>query len=34
MSRRFPRPWTVHHNEDAYWVEDATGKRFAFCYFG
>jgi hypothetical protein len=23
----------VQHNEDAYWVEDATGLRFGFCYF-
>ena len=30
---RFPLPWTVHRNDDAYWVEDATGQRFAFCYF-
>ena len=30
---RFPPPWTVHHNEDAYWVEDASGQRFAYCYF-
>ena len=31
--RRFPLPWTVHHNDDAYWVEDATGARLAYCYF-
>ena len=31
--RRFPPPWTVRHNEDAYWVEDAHGKRFGFCYY-
>ena len=30
---RFPPPWTIHHNEDAYWVEDASGQRFAYCYF-
>jgi hypothetical protein len=30
---RFPLPWTLHHNDDAYWVEDATGQRFAYCYF-
>jgi hypothetical protein len=29
----FPPPWTVHSGEDAYWVEDANGRRFAFCYF-
>lgn len=32
MSRRFPPPWTVHNSKDAWWVEDATGKRFGFCY--
>jgi hypothetical protein len=31
--RRFPPPWTVRHNEDAYWVEDANGARFGFCYY-
>lgn len=31
--RRFPLPWTVHSNDDAYWVEDASGQRFAYCYF-
>ena len=30
---RFPPPWTVRHNEDAYWVEDGNGRRFGFCYF-
>ena len=30
---RFPPPWTVHHNDDAYWVQDASGQRFAYCYF-
>lgn len=29
----FPPPWSVHHNEDAYWVEDAHGHRFGFCYY-
>ena len=33
VSNRFPLPWTVHRNGDAYWVEDASGQRFAFCYF-
>ena len=28
----FPAPWTVHHNEDAWWVEDRDGKRFGFVY--
>lgn len=32
MARRFPTPWTVHSSRDAFWVEDATGKRFGFCY--
>jgi hypothetical protein len=32
MSRRFPLPWTVHNSKAAFWVEDATGKQFAFCY--
>ncbi len=31
--RRFPAPWSVRHNDDAYWVEAASGQRFAFCYF-
>lgn len=31
--RRFPPPWTVRHNDDAYWVEDAAGNRFGFTYF-
>lgn len=29
----FPLPWTVHHNDDAYWVQSANGKKFGFCYF-
>lgn len=33
MTRRFPAPWTVHTGESAYWVEDAAGNRFGFCYF-
>lgn len=33
MSRRFPPPWTVHQSDGAYWVEDALGRRFGFCYF-
>jgi len=28
--RRFPPPWTVHHNDDAYWVQDRNGRRFGF----
>ena len=31
--RRFPLPWTVHGNEICFWVEDAEGKRFGYCYF-
>jgi len=33
MPNRFPTPWTVQHNDDAYWVEAANGRRFGFCYF-
>ncbi len=33
MADRFPPPWTVQSNGDAYWVEDASGHRFAFCYY-
>lgn len=33
MSHRFHPPWTVHHNEDAYWVESANGRRFGFVYY-
>ena len=33
MTRRFPPPWTAHSNEDAYWVQDAQGKKFAFTYY-
>jgi hypothetical protein len=29
----FRRPWTVRHNESAFWVEDAKGMCFAFTYF-
>lgn len=32
-ARRFPLPWTVHHGDGSYWVEDADGKRFGYCYF-
>jgi hypothetical protein len=31
--RRFPPPWTVHQGDDSFWVEDANGRRFGFCYF-
>ncbi|HZZ90459.1 MAG TPA: hypothetical protein VFE13_19175 [Caulobacteraceae bacterium] len=30
---RFPEPWTIHESESAYWVQDAAGHRFGFCYF-
>lgn len=33
MPRRFPKPWTVHNSNDAFWVEDAEGKQFGFSYF-
>jgi hypothetical protein len=29
----FPTPWTVHHNDDAYWVESANGRKFGYVYF-
>jgi hypothetical protein len=31
--RRFPPPWTAHHNDDSYWVQDAGGAMFGFVYF-
>jgi hypothetical protein len=33
MQERLPPPWTVHHNDDSYWVQDAAGHRFAFVYY-
>jgi hypothetical protein len=33
MARRFSPPWTVRHNDDAYWVEDVHGNQFGFCYY-
>lgn len=33
MSRRFPTPWTVHESPDAFWVQDAHGNQFGFCYW-
>jgi hypothetical protein len=29
----FALPWSIRHNDDAYWVDDANGRRFAFTYF-
>ena len=29
----FKLPWSVCHNEASYWVQDATGMRFAFTYY-
>lgn len=29
----FPPPWTVQHNESAFWIEDASGHRFGYCYY-
>jgi hypothetical protein len=29
----FPPPWSVHHSDDAYWVQDANGRKFGFVYF-
>lgn len=31
--RRFPLPWKLHGNDACFWVEDAEGKRFGYCYF-
>lgn len=33
LEHRFTPPWRVCHNEDAYWLESATGRKFAFTYF-
>jgi hypothetical protein len=30
---RLPPPWRVEHNDDAYWVVDASGQRLAFTYY-
>lgn len=31
--RPFPLPWTINNTDTCYWIEDATGKRFAYTYF-
>jgi hypothetical protein len=31
--RPFPLPWTISNSDSAFWIEDAEGKRFAYCYF-
>lgn len=33
MPDRLPPPWSVHHNDESYWVEDATGQKIVFIYF-
>lgn len=33
MPDRLRPPWTVHHNDSSYWVEDADGQKFGFTYF-
>lgn len=33
MADSFPKPWTVEHNDDAYWIQAANGARFAYTYF-
>ncbi len=33
MPERLPPPWTVRHDDDAYWVEAADGQKFGFTYF-
>ena len=30
---RLKPPFRVCGGEEAYWVEDAAGRRFGFCYF-
>lgn len=31
--RRFPLPWTINGNDACFWIEDADGKRFGYCYY-
>lgn len=31
--RRFPPPWRVVDNGSAYFLEDAAGHSFAYCYY-
>jgi hypothetical protein len=31
--RRFPLPWTIGEIPACYYVQDAEGTRFAYCYF-
>lgn len=31
--RTFPPPWTVKDNGSAFFIEDANGNTFAFCYY-
>lgn len=32
-ANRFPPPWTVKDNGSAFYVEDAAGHMFGFCYY-
>lgn len=33
VESRFPPPWTVKDNGSAFYVEDAVGHTFGFCYY-
>lgn len=33
MRDKLSPPFKIHHNDDAYWLEDAAGVRFCYCYF-
>jgi hypothetical protein len=33
MEDRLQPPFSVHGNADAYWVEDAAGRRFGYVYW-
>lgn len=32
-TERLRPPFAVRGGEDAFWVEDAGGRRFGYCYF-
>lgn len=33
MSARFMPPWTVDHDNEAFWVEDASGARVCQVFY-
>lgn len=33
MARKFTPPWTVHHSDSAWWVQDVHGRQFCYTYF-